>query len=512
MSDVGGGTSSDRSGAAAAADGEAGAPPGLDLLAAAFRATPSGLAIVSGPELRYRAANELFRSLCPDPGADLTGRRLEDAAPLVNQPLVEVVREALASGECSQGETESVVGESRRWFAYHVQRLEVPGPGAALISLRENTALVQSRWAAEAAADAAARRAAELEAIMEAIPDAVVVFDAAGNVVRMNAAATESWRAAGVDVADPGAAVFSHFELRTEDGCRLSRSDWPVGRALLGERVRGVHLRFAPAGARPIWMMTSAAPILGPVGEVRGAVLEFSDETELHELAEARDDLIRMVSHDLRTPLSAVYAQAHLIRRGGDPPAKVAERAAAIERSCERMSGMIQDLVEVTLLEAGQLPVTPAVVEVGALVPDILHGMRGGLEVDRVRLQLAAPCWASVDPARLERIVVNLVSNALKYSAREVVVALRRDAGAVRLSVADTGVGISIDDQARIFERYYRARGDRRPEGLGLGLYITRLLAEGMGGRVEVESLLGKGSTFHVILPAAEAPSTSRAP
>jgi signal transduction histidine kinase len=505
MADVGGDPKPDRPAVTSAAAGEPGGPSRGDVLAltAAFHASPAALAIVEGPELRYRVVNGLFRALCPDPVADLTGQRLADAAPLVKERLVEAVGEVIATGSCSQGETESVGAPVRRWFAYQIRRLDVPGSQAVLISLRENTDLVQARWAAEAAADAAARHAAELEATMEAIPDAVVVFDAAGGVIRMNAAATECWRAAGLDLSDPGATPFSRFELRTEDGRPLSRSDWPVGRALLGERVCGVHLRFAAAGARPIWMMASAAPILGPGGEVRGAVLEFSDESTVHELTEARDDLVRMVTHDLRTPLSAVYAQAHLIRRGGDP-AQVAERAAAIERSCERMSGMIQDLVEITLLEAGQLPVAAAVVDVGALVPDILRGMRGGLDVDRVRLDQAGPCWASVDPARLERIVVNLVSNALKYSPHEVVVTLRRGAGKVRMSVADTGVGISVDDQARIFERYYRARGDRRPEGLGLGLYITRLLAEGMGGKVEVESLLGQGSTFHVVLPAAE--------
>jgi two-component system, OmpR family, phosphate regulon sensor histidine kinase PhoR len=380
------------------------------------------------------------------------------------------------------------------------------GPGAGSPE-RELRAGDQERPADEAGvagpAEEAGRRPAQLEAILESIPDGVMVFDTGAQVVRMNPAATEIWRKAGLDVYSPAGDVFSRLQLRGDDGRPMAHDRWPVARALAGEIVRGVHLTFAHGRARPLWMLSSAAPIRDRDGTVTGAVLIISDETATRELAEARDDLVRMVSHDLRAPLSAVYGQAHLIRRGAGAPDKVAARAAAIERSCERMSGMIQDLVEVTLLEAGQLPLSPARVDVASLLPDILDGLRGGLDVDRVRLEVASPCWASLDPARLERVVVNLVSNALKYSSADVHVLLTSEGEAVTLTVSDHGVGISREDQERIFERYYRARGDRQPEGLGLGLYITRLLVEAQGGTIQVESELGRGSTFRATFAAA---------
>jgi signal transduction histidine kinase len=324
----------------------------------------------------------------------------------------------------------------------------------------------------------------------------------------MNRAAAEIWRQAGiaVPVGPPHAEDLAQIRLLDEDGKVVPQEDWPAPRALRGEIIHGLHLTFALEGTRAHRMLVSAAPIRGEDGEITGAVLTFSDETEVRELAEARDDLVRMVSHDLRAPLSAIYGQAHLIRRAADQPDKVQARAAAIERSCERMSGMIQDLVEVTLLEAGQLPLAPARVDAATLLPDIVDGLRGGLDVDRVRLEVQSPCWASLDPARLERIVVNLVSNALKYSSGDVQVLLTARNGDVVLTVADRGIGISTEDQARIFERYYRARGERQPEGLGLGLYITRLLVEAQGGSVEVESQLGSGSTFRVRFPGAAGP------
>jgi signal transduction histidine kinase len=343
-----------------------------------------------------------------------------------------------------------------------------------------------------------------LEAVMEAIPDGVMVFDPAGRVALMNPAAREIWTRAGVDVEPPAPDLFGRFLIRGEDGRPLPPERWPVARALAGETVRGMHLALAHGLPRPLCLLVSAAPLRGPGGALAGVVMSFSDESAVRELAEARDDLIRMVSHDLRTPLSAIYGQAHLIRRTLESD-KVQARAAAIERSCERMSGMIQDLVEVTLLEAGQLPLALARLDVAALLPDIVDGLRGGLDVDRVRLEVGQRCWADVDPARLERIVVNLLSNALKYSPHDVHVLLESAGDEVVLTVSDAGVGISQEDQERIFERYYRARADRKPEGLGLGLYITRLLVEAQGGRIEVESQLGRGSTFRVVFPRAGA-------
>lgn len=371
--------------------------------------------------------------------------------------------------------------------------------------MNEGDCPVSERAVPEGGGPDAQRDLAQLEAVMQAIPDGVMVFDARGVVLRINPAAVEIWRNAGIDVpaGPPRLEDLAKLRLLDEEGRTLPVESWPGPRALRGETIHGLHLTFAVEGQRALRMLVSAAPIRDERGAVTAAVLTFSDETEVRELAEARDDLVRMVSHDLRAPLSAIYGQAHLIRRAAGDPDKIQARAAAIERSCERMSGMIQDLVEVTLLEAGQLPLAPARVDAATLLPDIVDGLRGGMDVDRVRLEVQSPCWASLDPARLERIVVNLVSNALKYSSSDVQVLLAADARDVVLTVSDHGIGISTEDQARIFERYYRARGERQPEGLGLGLYITRLLVEAQGGKVEVESQLGSGSTFRVRFPGA---------
>jgi signal transduction histidine kinase len=254
-------------------------------------------------------------------------------------------------------------------------------------------------------------------------------------------------------------------------------------------------------------VLASSAPVRGADGSIVGAVLTFSDETALHAVEQARDDLVRMISHDLRTPLNAIYNQAHLLRRHPDDAPRVEARAAAVLKSCERMSAMIQDLVEATLLEDGQLQISPEPVDLAAVIPELLERFHGAIDVDRVRLVVHPDLRpALADPQRLERIVVNLLTNALKYSPPqgEVVLELAPAPEGVALVVTDRGVGIAPEDVPHVFDRFFRARGARQPEGLGLGLYITRHLVQAHGGRIEVSSRLGQGSTFRVVLPSAD--------
>ena len=494
-----------------AAGGPSAADGALELLEAVFDHSAAGLAVVVGPELRFEKVNPAYRALCPDPAVDPVGRRFEEVWPDARD-CEALARSALSSGRAAElSEWTFSVGGRVCWLSLNVRPVRWRGDQELLLILWETTALVEARWVAEAAAEEAMRHAAHLEAMASAIADGFAVFGPSGEVLRLNAAAQEIFRRVGLELplaeAEPAGRIDlrGQVQLRDLEGRPLPPEAWPVTRALAGATVRGAHLRLDRAGFPPLWILVSAAPIRDAEGRSLGAVMNFSDESALHELEEARDDLVRMISHDLRTPLSAVYTQAHLLRRGKDTPEKVVERAHSIERSCERMSGMIQDLVEATLLEAGQLPLARAPVDLAALLPELLERLRGALDVDRVRLELQLPvCWAELDSARMERIVMNLVSNALKYSAAAVTVTLALgERGTVVLSVADRGVGISPEDQAHLFERFFRARGARRPEGLGLGLYITRLLAEAHGGRVEVESQLGQGSTFRVVLPAA---------
>jgi signal transduction histidine kinase len=491
----------------------AGLPARLDadetcaLLAVILEQSPAGVALLVGDDLRFVIANPAYRAVMPEPDADPVGHGFLELWPGADQ-IAGMLRGVLASGEPFRSDDHPVrFTGTTRWFSFQVTRVAYGRSHALLAFVWETTAFVLARESAEEALQNALRRAAELDAVLDAIADGFVLYDREGEVLRMNAVAAALLSGAGVPPGESIDRTAERFVLRTVDGRPLPRDRWPVVRALAGETVTALRLQVeAPGTGRSGWVLASAAPVRHPGGGVSGAVLTFSDETEHHALEEARDDLVRMISHDLRTPLQAVSTQAHLLQRSPVDPARVRDRAASIARSCARMTAMIQDLVETTLLEAGQLPLATVPLDLAAALPELIERHRGALDVDRIRLSVApgvAPVQA--DPPRLERVVVNLLSNALKYSppATPVDVELAAAPGGCRISVSDRGVGISPEDQAHVFDRFYRARGQRRPEGLGLGLYITRLLVEAHGGRIDVESSLGLGSTFRVFLPGA---------
>jgi signal transduction histidine kinase len=222
----------------------------------------------------------------------------------------------------------------------------------------------------------------------------------------------------------------------------------------------------------------------------------------LRETTEQREDLLRAVSHDLRNPLQIVLLQGQRLERvsPGDPARRP---AAAILAAARRMERMLRDLADVARSESGKLELTAEAVELRPFVDGCLEVAEGVL--DRPRVENAVPASAPrvlADPDRLDRILVNLVGNALKYSQDRVIVSADGDGGEVRISVCDRGPGISPEDLPRIFERYYR--GQRHEgEGLGLGLFIVRTLVEAHGGRIWADSRPGEGSTFTFTLPVA---------
>lgn len=228
---------------------------------------------------------------------------------------------------------------------------------------------------------------------------------------------------------------------------------------------------------------------------------------ELSKLLRNLEDFTRAVSHDLRTPLSIVLGQAQLAQR-----ALVAGQKDAASRSLEavvasarRMNTIIEDLVDVARMEAGRIDLRREKVDLPELVAGLRERMAGvadasRIEIVRPRKPLPA-VWA--DPDRLERILTNLLVNALKYSEQKVTVSFELRDGEVVTSVTDHGIGIGPEDLAHIFQRFYQAKGVRKSEGLGLGLFITKMLVEAHGGRIWVESELGKGSTFSFTLPVA---------
>lgn len=229
---------------------------------------------------------------------------------------------------------------------------------------------------------------------------------------------------------------------------------------------------------------------------------------EVNKLQRNMEDFTRAVSHDLRTPLSIVLGQAQLAQRSlatGKTDA-VARSLSAIIANARRMNIMIEDLVDFARLEAGRVELHREPVSLLTLVSDLRESMAGVLDIDRIEIVHPHKELPLVfaDPDRLERIFTNLLSNALKYSEGKITVSFKQIDGFVRTSVTDRGCGISKEDLPHIFERHYQPSGERKSEAVGLGLVITKRLVEAHGGRIWVDSELGKGSTFSFTLPVAK--------
>lgn len=226
---------------------------------------------------------------------------------------------------------------------------------------------------------------------------------------------------------------------------------------------------------------------------------------ELEKMLEQRDDMVRAISHDLRTPLTVIATQAQSIQRRPELTDRLPGRVDAILRGCERLDSMIEDLVTLARLESGQLKIEAAPVELGSFAQELKGRLAGALPADRVTLAIPEGLAAVMaDPGRLERVLTNLLSNGLKYSPADRPVELAAEArdGVVRIAVSDAGQGIAAEDRAHVFERFYRAKGARSADGLGLGLYITRMLVEAQGGRIWIDDA-ASGCRMIVELPAA---------
>jgi signal transduction histidine kinase len=233
--------------------------------------------------------------------------------------------------------------------------------------------------------------------------------------------------------------------------------------------------------------------------------------SQIRTVLRRQQDLLRVVSHDLRSPLTALIGQAQLLAARAEPGSPAAGRTEAILRAGRRMSSMIDDLVDAARFESRRLVLDLRTVELEPFLGELLRRMSTALPCERVELRLPPkPAAVLADPARLERIVVNLLSNALRYSPEPVQVEVRPAGARVVLAVVDHGPGIAAEDRRHLFERYYRGSASKGTPGVGLGLHSTLLLVRAHGGRIRVEESRGGGATFLVELPAAGPPTPAR--
>jgi signal transduction histidine kinase len=232
----------------------------------------------------------------------------------------------------------------------------------------------------------------------------------------------------------------------------------------------------------------------------------MSDEASMND---TEHQWVEAMIDTMREPVMSLQGDADLLAemvRERCPDTETHERVATVQRNAHRMHVIMLDLVDMARLDSGHLTLHYQPLELNAFLDDLLTRLATMLEVARIRTEIPPDLpMVNTDPARLERIFINLLSNAMIYSPIHTPVTIHATLGAdtVIVSVHDTGRSIAREDRPHIFERFYHAHGGRTAESMGLGLFIARMLVEAHGGRIGVESDVSRGSTFfsHCRLP-----------
>jgi two-component system phosphate regulon sensor histidine kinase PhoR len=332
---------------------------------------------------------------------------------------------------------------------------------------------------------------ARLAAVLEQMTDGVFIADAEGRIQFANPAAKKLFEAPNA-VGHTVAEVIRQHQLVQA---------WHRGRETGETQEESVEL---PTRHQFLQL------VVLPDRSTGGSLLLVQNLTRVRRLETVRRDFISNVSHELRTPLASLKALTETLRDGALEDPNAARRfLGRIETEVDALTQMAQELLELTRIESDQMPLELKAVAPSKLLASAADRMRAQAERAGLILRVEIPAdvpEVRTDAQRLEQVLVNLIHNAVKFTrpGGEVVLSAHAEGNFVRFAVQDTGTGIPEDDLERIFERFYKADRARSGGGTGLGLSIARHIVEAHGGKIWVESVEGRGSTFYFTIPIAD--------
>jgi two-component system phosphate regulon sensor histidine kinase PhoR len=327
---------------------------------------------------------------------------------------------------------------------------------------------------------------------LSGLRDAVLALDSNGDVVLANDAAVALLSTGG------GGLIGRAFGWALPNETAIA--------ALRTVRQTGVSQSHMIELSERRHMRLDVAPISG--GGDWKTLVSLTDLTDLYRTDQVRRDFVANVSHELRTPLASIKAVIETLEFGGlNDETAARDFLSRANDEVDRLVQLVEELLELSRIESG-VPLATEPIDIGRVISRAAERVRPQAERRNLRLDVdieeALPAVQG-DADRLERVAVNLIQNAINFTSEGGAVSVRaaRRDGSVAVSVTDTGLGISTEDQPRVFERFYKVDRARGASGTGLGLAIVKHTVEAHGGTVDVESELGRGSTFTFILPAA---------
>ena len=410
-------------------------------------------------------------------------------------------------------------------------------PAAAALRTAELFASIEEERAR------AAREALRFAAVLDQMADGVIVVDEHGRVERSNKTAVELF---GPEIESlPVEEWVTRFGITTAEGKSLTPNEFPLVRALRGERVRRTTFIVHSAWGVERFLNASAGPIVTAGGQEKGAAIVMRDVSDEHQYAEmlrhtnrelrrqaeimeqvnqqlreatkAKDQFLAVMSHELRTPINAIMGYSDLLDLGvkGELNNDQRNMINRVRDTSRHLLGLINEVLDLAKIGAGRIDLVMAELDVQQVVDRAVQQIMPLANSKGLKLETKTPPDSEevivfADETRLTQIVINLLSNAVKFTQQGgVTIQHCIDGEKVEIRVRDTGPGIAPEQQERIFEEFYQVEGglSRSSGGTGLGLAIARRFARLMGGDIRVESHVGKGSEFVVTLPSARAQS-----
>ncbi|AYL98122.1 PAS domain-containing protein [Mucilaginibacter celer] len=477
---------------------------------------PVAILVFRGPELVIELANPpMLEILHKD--ASIVGRPILDSMPeLRGEPAVALIFEVYRTGKGSNGYDVPVkmmhhgVTEIRYFnFCYRplldngvvvgVMDLAVEVTDQVLARMNLE-AIIAEKTTLEENLRANERR---LQGILDTMAEGVVIVDHSGRPIYANPMAQKIMGLSETQFLDR---AYNDTKWQNErlDGSLLPIENHPMQVVLqTGMAIYDQEIGVVFPDREKIFISVNAAPLIDAHEQVSGCIVTFTDVTNRIKTLREKDDFISVASHELKTPLTSLKASLQILSRlipaDAGMQAKMVQQA---NRSMDKLSDLVNVLLNTNKVSQGQFQIHKTTFILADLISDCCQHVRT-TGTHTVRLEGDLQLEIMADEQLIDQVIVNLVNNAVKYApdSKDIIIDVRRETDAVKISVTDFGPGIPAEKQKHIFDRYYRAEHNIQVSGIGLGLYICAEIIRKHGGRIGVISELGKGSTLWFTLP-----------
>jgi PAS domain S-box-containing protein len=459
-------------------------------------------------DYKFLEVNPAFETISGLSREKIIDKRVKDAIPGVEAFWIETFGKVALTGQSVH--VERYVPAASMWLEVYVF-CNQPGQFAALwqdITGRKKAEEEKERLSREAT-----DRLNELQTILDEAPFAIwIARDPDCRVITGNIYANQLF---GVQSGDNisrsalnGEAAVNYKVLR--NNIELKPEDLPAQvAASTGKEVAPYETELIFENGKKLHMLLAAQPLIGADGKVRGSVAVGTNITEQKQAMAIKDEFISMVSHELKTPITVIMGALSTATDERVPQAEAKQLIEDAIVHSDIMANLIENLLELSRQQSGRLIMQSQPVNISEITRSVIKRLQIKSTLHQLTDNLSPGLpLVSADPLRVERIIYNLVDNAIKYSpdGGEVKVSVHQEGDMLVISVSDQGLGISREDQSRLFQSFERlgARVNGSIQGTGLGLRVCRILTEAQSGKIWVESEKDKGSTFFFTLPIAK--------